>query len=168
MNAVYAGIGSRKTPKRITELMARIGSFLGSKGWTLRSGGADGADKAFEFGCDAEQGTKEIFRASDAEPWAFTEAARYIPDNRPPFETWKPYVRGLIARNMMQILGRSGNEPVAFVLYWTQASIVDGGGTGYALRCAENYGIPMYNLNTDDCIRVVSEEVLEGLGLKLV
>jgi len=163
MNMTYAGIGSRETPERILEMMRRIGAFLGEKGWMLRSGGAKGADKAFEFGCNSVRGVKEIFRSEDAEFWALEEAARHIPENRPPFEKWKPYLRGLIARNMMQVLGRLGDEPVAFVLCWTQASIKDGGGTGYALRCSKTHGIPVYNMNTDGVIKALHEDVLKGL-----
>ena len=35
----YAGIGSRKTPKEILDLMSVIGEYLQSKGYILRSGG---------------------------------------------------------------------------------------------------------------------------------
>ena len=48
----YAGIGSRETPGLMLGAFARIGEFLAKKGYTLRSGGADGADTAFEVGCD--------------------------------------------------------------------------------------------------------------------
>ena len=142
---IYAGIGSRKTPKDIIEIMEEIGASLARREWLLRSGGADGADSAFEKGCDVAESNKEIFRSNDAEPWAFEEAKKHIPKNRPPFNTWKPYVQGLIARNMMQILGKNGDEPVRLVICWTPAT-KDGGGTGYALRCALSHDIPVYNL----------------------
>jgi len=40
----YTGVGSRKTPKDILELMVRIGMKAAQNGYTLRSGGADGED----------------------------------------------------------------------------------------------------------------------------
>ena len=46
----YAGIGSRLTPAPVLDLMNRIATHLVKKGWTLRSGGADGADTAFASG----------------------------------------------------------------------------------------------------------------------
>lgn len=46
----YAGIGSRETPADVLELMGRIAKRLAWKGWTLRSGGAVGADQAFAIG----------------------------------------------------------------------------------------------------------------------
>lgn len=59
MMKIYAGIGSRKTPKKILEQMRNISSFLAKEGYTLRSGGADGADSAFEDGCDLVLGEKK-------------------------------------------------------------------------------------------------------------
>ena len=47
----YTGIGSRETPTAILDLMIAIGGVLAQRGFTLRSGGADGADDAFEQGC---------------------------------------------------------------------------------------------------------------------
>ena len=57
----YAGIGSRKAPKEAIDRMAELAEELAGKGYTLRSGGAGGADKAFEKGCDAVDGKKEIY-----------------------------------------------------------------------------------------------------------
>ncbi len=60
MEKSYAGIGSRETPAEILMYMTRIASFLESKGYTLFSGGASGADTAFEIGV-SNSGNKKIF-----------------------------------------------------------------------------------------------------------
>ena len=60
-NQVYTGIGSRETPLEYIQLFIRIAEYLASVGYTLRSGGANGADLAFEIGCDNKQGKKEIY-----------------------------------------------------------------------------------------------------------
>ena len=57
----YTGIGSRTTPEHILKLMTKIGKYLALNGYVLRSGGANGADTAFEIGCDEGKGVKEIF-----------------------------------------------------------------------------------------------------------
>ena len=44
----YAGIGSRETPVGIMELMNKAAKWLEGKGYTLQSGNAIGADRAFE------------------------------------------------------------------------------------------------------------------------
>jgi predicted Rossmann fold nucleotide-binding protein DprA/Smf involved in DNA uptake len=46
----YAGIGSRETPKEICNKMTEIASLLEKQDFVLRSGGANGADSAFEKG----------------------------------------------------------------------------------------------------------------------
>lgn len=155
---IYAGIGSRSTPSDILSIMNEIGSKLGQLGWILRSGGALGADTAFELGCLRAGGQKEIFKSEDAKKWAFEEARKHIPSNRPPFGSWKPYVQGLIARNMMQILGRDGDQPVKLVMCWTMAK-KQGGGTGYAIRCAEAHDIPVFNLIDDDVKQRICEKL---------
>lgn len=50
MNSIYAGIGSRETPPEILKLMTRLAGAMEQQGWLLRSGGARGADAAFEAG----------------------------------------------------------------------------------------------------------------------
>ena len=47
---LYTGIGSRETPHHILTLMTEIANILDNIGYTLRSGGADGADTAFALG----------------------------------------------------------------------------------------------------------------------
>lgn len=42
MNKIFTGIGSRSTPPEILEKMKAIAKFLSERGYTLRSGGADG------------------------------------------------------------------------------------------------------------------------------
>lgn len=46
----YAGIGSRETPTRVLQLMIKAAQRLAQRGYTLRSGGADGADAAAVVG----------------------------------------------------------------------------------------------------------------------
>ena len=61
MKLYYAGIGSRNTPNEILSLLTSLAEQLALKGYILRSGGAKGADSAFEKGCDKVHGNKEIF-----------------------------------------------------------------------------------------------------------
>jgi len=55
----YTGIGSRQTPPNVIATMEKIARRLADRGFTLRSGGADGADTAFERG--AGSGSTEIY-----------------------------------------------------------------------------------------------------------
>jgi len=159
----YAGIGSRKTPPKFIFIMRKYAQELEKKGYILRSGGAAGADSAFEAGV-TDPSMKRIFRVKEHIPkWCFEEALKYIPSNRPDFRHWKEYIRRLIARNMMQILGEDieNPKPVEFVLCYTPTmDYKDGGGTGYAIRCAQNYKVPVYNLFSEEDREVFEREYL--------
>lgn len=151
----YAGIGSRKTPSNVLADMVEIGSRLAQMGLILRSGGAEGADTAFENGALRVQGSQtEIFV-----PWkGFRPLRGDIVMNDPrareiaqTFYTSGPWVstsegvKKLMSRNVHQILGKGLDDPVKFVVCWTQNGEAIGG-TGLALRLAESRNIPVFNL----------------------
>ena len=168
MPKIYAGIGGRSTPVNICTLMQQLGRKLALKGATLRSGGADGADKAFEKGCDEVWGSKEIFYAKDWSQRKYPNVPaskwRYIPSNwekaseiaaqhHPNWSFLTPYVRKLHIRNCFQILGFGLQKPADFVLCWTPDGARTAGetspktgGTGQAIRVASSYEIRVYNL----------------------
>lgn len=138
----YAGIGARSTPDSIQTLMRRLAMRLGREGWTLRSGGAEGADTAFELGASSVHAPVDIYRPSPTIPaWAYQTVDRYHP--RP--DRLSNYVRRLHARNAMILEGFSRQNLVRFILCWTPGAKITGG-TGQALRIALDYGIPVRNL----------------------
>lgn len=149
MNKFYAGIGSRKTPEKYLEIIRFIAGKLEKDGYILRSGGAQGADKAFE------QGVKElknqiIFQPKENLPEWTNVWKEFIPKDLENV-SFLPYTKQLMQRNMMILLGEDGKSPVEFVICWTKPNIKyeDSriGGTGYALRAALKYNIPIFNLN---------------------
>ena len=142
MTKYYCGIGSRKSPQKVLEKMTRIALRLQKGGYILRSGGAKGADLAFEEGANDK---KEIFYAKDCEPWCLEEANLHLPKGYSSIYRMKPYVQQLIGRNMKQVLGDKGTSPVDFIVCWTEDGSASGG-TGYAIRCGTNHNIPIYNL----------------------
>jgi len=143
----YTGIGSRQTPLHVLVRMEEIARYLETKGFILRSGGARGADTAFEEGVSNDE-KKVIYKTRDCEPWCLEEVKKYIPADRPPLSKMSKHVQNLLGRNMKQVLGYDGMTPSRFVVCWTYAGS-DGGGTGYAMRCASAYDIPVYNLRIE-------------------
>lgn len=147
----YAGIGSRETPELILDIFKNVAIYLGNKGFVLRSGGANGADKAFEDGCDGVKGHKEIYL-----PWSGFEGSNsnLIVKDEMAFEIAKQYhpywhnlsqgARKLQARNSHQVLGKDLNTPSAFIICWTKNGS-SSGGTGQAIRIAKHYNIPVFD-----------------------
>lgn len=151
----YAGIGSKKTPQAQLDEMESVATVLGNQGWHLRSGFADGADMAFWRGAHDKAVTNFI-------PWPGFNAA---PRNDPRFvvpvftphlmsiaeqvhPVWNKLadsVRRLHSRNVCQVLGEDLNTPSLMVVCWTEGG-KGGGGTGQAIRIANLYGIPVFDL----------------------
>jgi hypothetical protein len=137
----YAGIGSRETPKDICSLMFKLATSLAGKSYVLRSGGALGADLAFERGCDSVRGKKEVFNAMNVSP----EALHIASTIHPCWATLRDYARRLHGRNCYQVLGRDLASPSDFVICWTKGG-QDVGGTRTAIILARRHNIPVYNL----------------------
>lgn len=158
---VYTGIGSRNVPPDIAEMMSDLAGSLELAGYTLRSGGAYGADTAFEVGCRKK---KEIFlpwRSFNNNPsrvYPPTDLALSIaPDYHPAWDSLKRTVRLLMARNVHQVLGLDCNTPTDFIVCWTQdgaetETTSSTGGTGFAIRMAIAQQIPVFNLKNDDAL----------------
>lgn len=150
----YAGIGSRETPEDILKAMESAARFLGSWGYLLRSGGAKGADSAFERGCDQVEGSKHIFlpwkgfNKNQSPLWGTTKEARLLAKKyHPNWNNVSDRGRDFHARNCYQILGATLDKPCNFVLCWTPNG-KPVGGTGQALRIAKDYGIEIINFGS--------------------
>lgn len=142
MMTKYAGIGSRETPLHICELMETVAINLANLGWTLRSGHAKGADKAFEKGCDSVNGLKEIFTSKSQIPEeAFNIAKLY----HPAWYNCDERARRLHARNSMIILGENLDDPVYMVLCYAPGG-EKWGGTSQGIRIAKAYNRPVWNM----------------------
>lgn len=147
----YAGIGSRKVPDDIGNLMTRISEKLCNDGYLLRGGGAKGSDSFFEEGVKLTivEGqpiyNKEIFTKYDTTKESMLLSSNY----HPAWHNCNEYTRKLHGRNAMIILGENLDVPVNFVVCWTENG-KDMGGTGLGIRIAEDKGIKVYNLHDEE------------------
>lgn len=178
MAKVYAGIGSRKCPNHILELMQVVAYNLAQLGWKLRSGGAEGADTAFQTG--VEKFCEFKFPPKDYQeiyiPWSnpskpFNNLLQdrergIIVENNPAADilaaqhhaVYSALSQGgkkLMKRNCFQVLGPQLNDPVKMIICYTVDGSIgetsrDTGGTGQAIRIAFANNIPIYNLARDD------------------
>ena len=149
---IYTGIGARKTPGDILNAMVQVGEHMAKEGHTLRSGGAQGADRAFEIGCDYKSiGTKEIylpvkgFQGNNSSLYFVTQDAMNVAAKfHPRWDALPTFVKLLMGRNAYQMLSIDLKTPTTFVICWTPDGKVVGG-TGLALRMADYYDIPVLN-----------------------
>lgn len=148
----YAGIGSRETPTDILDLMQEVAAALEEQGWTLRSGGADGADAAFAAGTDV----RELFlpwpNYNDLTPEDGAVLIRPLPAAvemastvHPAWDRCSHGARQLHGRNCHIILGHDLQSPVKFVLAWTPGGLPKGG-TALGIMLARQREIPVFNL----------------------
>lgn len=171
----YAGIGSRETPEHILTIMHHIGAYLGTQGWTLRSGAASGADTSFEEGAIHANGQTEIwlpwkgfnFSKSEFHPMNYPfseEEKQFAAKYHPAWNRCSPSARLMHQRNTRQLIGCGAVhgelvKPSKFVVCWTEGGKLIGG-TAQALRIATAINIPIINLG-----RATNPKELESMML---
>ena len=151
----YAGIGARATPHAVLEHMTVMAAWLARKGWHLHSGDAAGADTAFAAGAPASQRTLFL-------PWCGYRGhggrdCRTLSTEQmdcclaiastlhPAWHRCSPAARKLHARNSAILLGAGIDEPADALVAWTVGGVVTGG-TGMAIRIAQEHSIPVLNM----------------------
>ena len=163
----YTGIGSRETPSEALHIFENIGQYLAKNNFILRSGHAEGADQAFERGCDKVKGKKEIYL-----PWKnfegsnsnlivqSGEAFKIAEQFHTHWNNLKDGAKKLQARNSHQVLGKDLNTPSKFIICWTKNG-KDVGGTAQAIRIARHYEIPIFNAGSYKDLFVFGSELRE-------
>ena len=160
----YSGIGSRETPIEIQNTMSTIASKLEDRGYILRSGGASGADEAFESGVKDHSNMQiflpfEGFNNKNAGVGYLSKYSEKDVDNannsvihfHPLGHSLKGKIHTIMGRNFFQVCGLEGENFSDFVLCWTpdgatKKTTRGTGGTGQAIRIANYLDIPVYNL----------------------
>lgn len=166
--SIYTGIGSRACPDTILNLFTRIASSFNNYNWVLRSGGAQGADSAFEQGCFLN--LREIFLPWNGFEGKYEKAGKYnglgykvAPQSKEreqmAIEAWEarrpiPWdkltrgIKAMMLRNVNQILGADLKTPTKLVVCWTKNGDPTQGGTAQALYIAKKFNIPIINFGS--------------------
>lgn len=147
----YTGVGARITPKHILDRFRKLSNFLDKKGYTLRSGGAEGADSAFEEFSNSKQiflpwkcyngNRSDLYNFSDDINEKCYQLASEV---HPYWDKLKDSVKRLHMRNVLQISGPKLDNPSKFLVCWTENGETKGG-TATAIRLAEKFNIPVFN-----------------------
>lgn len=168
---IYTGIGSRALPRDVFDVIRPFALWMAQQGHTLRSGAADGADAAFEKGCDVGGGDKEIFL-----PWKnfnnntsplfvlSPEAFAIAKEFHPLWDKLDTKSQAFMARNVYQVLGYNLDTPSQLIFCWTPDGAENKtsratGGTGQAIRIANAYKIPVYNIKNGYSIEELKRAV---------
>lgn len=180
MPLYYAGVGSQSTPESVCKVMKFIAQILCIGGYILNSGGAKGADSAFESGVPQDEKKQIIlpykfFNKNPSQlypetisPELIEIAESYVHKFHPnPFALMKKGGFGFKAmkRNTFQVLGMDLKTPVDFVCCWTKDGKASGG-TGQAIRIARHHGIKVYNLYNEDEYNDLYHTILKPILLK--
>lgn len=175
---ILTGIGARDCPIYYGEILSRIGLYLSTKYVvTLRSGRAKGSDKIFEDAFHTTNSDFELYspfqykiRITDTEnelkereeriyrynkdKWSL--AISIAEKHHPLFNRLNSNTKRLLTRTTFQILGPSLNNKSDLVICYTKDGVEHGslttkdtGGTGTAIRLAETYGVPVFNIGND-------------------
>ena len=173
LSLIYAGVGSRDTPEDILKKMEELAENFARRGFLLRSGAAEGADSAFEGGCDLANGPKEIWL-----PWNGYEGrprSKLLPTAdmmkiaariHPAWSNLSQGAQKLHARNVGQVLGANCDVPADFVVCWTKdgceqvsPAYSKTGGTRTAIALANEYQVPVYNLRNELSLQRIYEHL---------
>ena len=172
----YAGVGSRATPPEVLAGMSDVAQALGDAGFALSTGGADGADRAFEAGAlrtdapvtvhtpwpgyngyrpgrdpESEIDVIQPRPGDGVHGMSFLYLAR---KHHPAWDRCRRGARALFLRNVSILAGALDDDgavlPVRAVIAWNANGSAQGreaGGTGHTLRVAAELGIPVVNLS---------------------
>lgn len=166
MKAFYTGVGSRETPEEALMTIQALAVTLWRSKWTLRSGGAAGADSAFERGAgplsviylpwrgfNGRLGMHNVVDRPSMDAYAMAAGVH------PAWNALGAGAKAMHARNCHQVFGSTLNDPSHFVVCWTADGCEDEstrtrhtGGTATAIVLAARHGIPVFNLQRKNAL----------------
>lgn len=181
MNKYYTGIGSRETPKETLDLMREYSRIMALKGWSFRSGGADGADTAFSDGWLDASNKAEIPNGEVYLPWdgfnnlrkgntncvlvtdkeIIQKAQEILQTVHPAYDRLTRGPLALHTRNVFQVLGKDLQTPSKGVVAYAKIDSKGNpmGGTATAIKIALMHSIPVRNLYKEEDRKFIEEFV---------
>lgn len=164
----YCGVGSRETDEAGEILITDLTKLLNYNGYTLSTGDAPkGADLMFwsaiktgkfRFGPFGRKPKPNTIVVPPTNP-VYDQARKIASIVHPAWNFLPEPYRELHARNVFQVMGKEISEPVEFLICWTpdgaeraNQTTKKTGGTGTAIKVADRFGVPVFNLKREDAL----------------
>lgn len=154
-NKTYCATGNMEIGMKVKNILVEIGRVLALNGYTLRSGGAPGAESAFEEGCDSVGGKKEIYLPFEGYNNKTTGVVTDMTNEEEAIKIAQRYyllwfklsnkVKQMLTRYSWAVLGRNLDDPVDFVIAYIRE---DGKTTEQVVRVANGSNITVYNIGS--------------------
>lgn len=168
---IYAGIGARKIPYNITTLIRAIAPLLAKDNYTLSTGAAQGADQAFTEGALSKNGKVNLHL-----PWGSYEKEwrndiygdiTLLPlqenDTQAYASVLKLHPSGnMLKDSVMRLHARNYNiiKDAEFMICWSPNGL-EIGGTGQAIRIANDLKVPIWNLGNNLVYEAFRKRLIE-------
>lgn len=167
----FTGVGARITPDLVCLLMRRFSQLQRRR---ARSGGANGADEAFETNWDPVIYLPQRGFRGKGGVWRYTDAQLAFADKQVElayphdFSAVNEFTRDCFRRNVWEVIGLCDSvkdaKPSDFLLCWTPdgALGIDDydrdmtGGTGIAINIASLYSVKVYNLKRINHVKKIT------------
>lgn len=177
----FTGVGSRKTTRIAEDELGDVVKVLSRRFalLTVTGDASEGGDKVvwenaleghrIRFGPVGRMSYSLHTQVVPPDTEAYNLAVSIVSKLHPAWRWLKPEYRELHIRNVFQVMGGLVTRPSEFVLCWTpdgaeEKTSKKTGGTGTAIRVANHFGIPVFNMQNEDCI----ERLGEYLGVNLM
>lgn len=168
----FTGVGSRKLSALGEDRITDILPYLRKRNYLLCTGDAyEGGDVAFwghyegakiRFGPLNRENPKKDVQIIDPEQPQYHIARKLAASLHPAWRWLNEPTRELHTRNVFQVMGARITRPSEFLVCWTPdgaetETTKKTGGTAMAIKVANYYGIPVFNLRNDDALERLAD-----------
>lgn len=157
----YVGGGNPDAPPHILQKMEDLARELELHGYTLRAGGLDGPESAFENGASKLKEIHLPWKGFNNKDSSFTftsnRAKEIASQYHNAYKGLKPAIQTILAKNVRVVTGKDLKSPALFAIVWSEDGAESNreksmktGNVGHLIAVADSMRIPIFNLGKPD------------------